>query len=261
MPATKKPKKRPLTDAVQTPVQPSPRVFEADLRRATGRLANSLDDQLAPVWHAWKTANKRSLRSMLAESLKRAETPDVRDVTAINAREVSRAAAQTANAALGQPLYGFGGLPRSTVRNAQARAQGLQPLHKRKVGKIVRQSVSFERELSLAQRLVQREHARADRRSKIMARQLTSEIAAKEVQRRNQELGIDRYMWVSSHDERVRKLHRELNGSVQLWSKPPLANKHPDIHAHPGRVFGCRCTASPLKDDVLDLLNGPGDLG
>lgn len=74
---------------------------------------------------------------------------------------------------------------------------------------------------------------------------------------KHQSLGITRYRWVSSQDQRVRRRHRELNKTIQRWDDPPVSNPETGRRAHPGEDYGCRCTASPILDDIETLLAQP----
>lgn len=53
--------------------------------------------------------------------------------------------------------------------------------------------------------------------------------------------GLSRYRWVTQRDERVRPLHRQLDGTVRTWGDP-----HP-TEGHPGDAWGCRCWADPIR--------------
>jgi SPP1 gp7 family putative phage head morphogenesis protein len=70
-------------------------------------------------------------------------------------------------------------------------------------------------------------------------------------QLRQTNLGVRRYRWSTSLDERVRKDHRELEGSIQEWAKPPVVNRRTGERGHPGQAVRCRCSAIPIIDDVL----------
>lgn len=56
------------------------------------------------------------------------------------------------------------------------------------------------------------------------------------------ELGIKKYRWSTSGDERVRESHRLNDGKIFSWSKPPATG-------HPGFDYNCRCVAIPIFDD------------
>jgi SPP1 gp7 family putative phage head morphogenesis protein len=62
-------------------------------------------------------------------------------------------------------------------------------------------------------------------------------------QHRQESLGVERYEWSSSGDERVRKAHRKLDGQVRRWDDP-----HP-TEGHPGSAIACRCVAIAVFDE------------
>lgn len=71
---------------------------------------------------------------------------------------------------------------------------------------------------------------------------------------RQSKLGIERYRWSSSKDERVRPRHVELDGTVHSWSDPPVVDLRTGRTAHPGGDYRCRCAALPELGDVFALL-------
>lgn len=84
----------------------------------------------------------------------------------------------------------------------------------------------------------------------LLARDQTLKLAGRVNQERQTQAGIMRYRWVSSRDERVRPEHRDLDGSEQSWAVPPVTSKD-GRRNHPGQDYQCRCTATPVLDDVL----------
>ena len=54
-------------------------------------------------------------------------------------------------------------------------------------------------------------------------------------------LQVDRYIWRSNDDSRVRAVHAEYDDHIFLWSAPPEGG-------HPGQDWNCRCTAEPIID-------------
>lgn len=89
------------------------------------------------------------------------------------------------------------------------------------------------------------------RRAALIATDQVGKLNGELNQIRQQRLGIRRYRWSSSQDERVRKRHRKLNGTIQEWSKPPVADERTGERAHPGQPIRCRCQPIPIIDDVL----------
>ena len=60
--------------------------------------------------------------------------------------------------------------------------------------------------------------------------------------------GINSYKWSTSHDERVRELHRELDGQIFTFDNPPIIDKRTQQRGNPGETFNCRCIMIPQID-------------
>ncbi|WP_198666112.1 phage minor head protein [Tropicimonas sp. IMCC34043] len=70
-------------------------------------------------------------------------------------------------------------------------------------------------------------------------------------QLRQRDLGIDRYIWRSQDDAKVRDSHAEYDDQVFRRDEPPAGG-------HPGQAHNCRCYAEPVGpggtlNDRLDL--------
>lgn len=63
---------------------------------------------------------------------------------------------------------------------------------------------------------------------------------------RHQNIGIERFEWYDSADERVRDSHRKLSGETFSYSEPPEVNGRKVL---PGEDYRCRCVAIPVFDD------------
>lgn len=59
------------------------------------------------------------------------------------------------------------------------------------------------------------------------------------VARRHQNMGVKKFEWVTSNDERVRKTHQALGGKYFSYEQPPSEGL-------PGEPYRCRCTAYPI---------------
>lgn len=77
-----------------------------------------------------------------------------------------------------------------------------------------------------------------------LAKQETSLFVSKLREERYKDVGVRRYRWSSSKDERVRDRHKDLDGKVFDWDNPPIVDDK-GRRAHPGEDFGCRCVAIP----------------
>lgn len=96
---------------------------------------------------------------------------------------------------------------------------------------------------------IQRDGEITENRAKLIARDQTSKMNAAFNQERQQQVGIEKFEWSTSEDERVRESHAELDGQVFDWNNPPVVD---DEVATPGTPINCRCVAIPVID--MDLL-------
>lgn len=82
------------------------------------------------------------------------------------------------------------------------------------------------------------------RRADIIARDQTAKMVSDLNRIRQEQAGITTYSWATSQDERVRPLHKTLDGKVYEWGKPTGA----EGGAPPGQPVLCRCTARAIID-------------
>jgi len=83
-------------------------------------------------------------------------------------------------------------------------------------------------------------------RAKLIARDQVSKLNGNLNMLRQENLGIESYIWRTSEDERVRESHRVKNGKQFNWDNPPSDT------GHPGEDFNCRCYAEPNLDEFLE---------
>lgn len=87
----------------------------------------------------------------------------------------------------------------------------------------------------------------ARRRADLIARDQMGKAVSQLNQKRMQSLGVDKYIWRTVGDERVRDEHAARDGETFSWSDPPE-------DGHPGEPINCRCSAEPVLTDILDEL-------
>jgi len=83
------------------------------------------------------------------------------------------------------------------------------------------------------------------RRAELIARDQVNKFNGQLNQLRQQEVGVTRYRWRTSLDERVRSSHQDREGKIFSWDKPPS-------DGNPGEPINCRCYAEPIIEDLLD---------
>lgn len=80
-------------------------------------------------------------------------------------------------------------------------------------------------------------------RIKLIARNETSNVNASINKRRQENLGIKEFKWVTSADERVRDSHARLDGRIFAWDNLPTVD---GVKTSPGIPISCRCVAVPI---------------
>lgn len=78
-------------------------------------------------------------------------------------------------------------------------------------------------------------------RAKLIARDQVSKMNGAFNEARQKSLGLEKYIWQTSGDERVRDEHAQNDGKIFSWDDPPETG-------HPGEDIQCRCVALPYFD-------------
>ena len=102
----------------------------------------------------------------------------------------------------------------------------------------------------------------SESRARLIARDQIAKLNGQLTQTRNEALGIDKYIWSTSEDERVRDSHRVMNGKLCRWDNPGVYSEDGGqtwqsrssiggYVGHPGEDYQCRCISSPYMDDIL----------
>lgn len=94
---------------------------------------------------------------------------------------------------------------------------------------------------------IQKTFGISQRRAKLIARDQTSKLNSSLTRLRQQEVGVEEYIWQTSLDERVRPTHKANEGKKFRWDKPS------PITGHPGHDVNCRCVARPVLQNLLDI--------
>ena len=71
---------------------------------------------------------------------------------------------------------------------------------------------------------------------------------------RAERVGSTGYVWRAVMDADTRKRHRQLNGTFQKWSEPPIASDPGQkiMRYHAGAGPGCRCYCEPVVPDYIE---------
>jgi len=83
-----------------------------------------------------------------------------------------------------------------------------------------------------------------ERRANVIARDQVSKLNGQLTGLRQQSVGIEKYIWQTSEDERVRDSHEDQDGNTYSWNDPPSET------GNPGNDFSCRCVAIPVIPEL-----------
>ena len=104
-------------------------------------------------------------------------------------------------------------------------------------------------------------------RARLLARDQVGKLNGRLTKRRNQELGLDLYRWMTAQDERVRSKHKVLHGKIMRWDDNSVyADSIADARAGnwksrssikgyigiPGQDIQCRCTSQAVFDEIIE---------
>lgn len=107
---------------------------------------------------------------------------------------------------------------------------------------------------------LEEEFGYGERRAKLIARDQIGKLYGQIDASRQKELGVSRFIWRASDDERTREHHAEWEkesdpaqgGTPFSYDDPPIDPDTGDPTL-PGEAILCRCTAEPVLDDLLEV--------
>ena len=89
----------------------------------------------------------------------------------------------------------------------------------------------------------------SDSRAELIARDQVAKLNGELTQSRQKDAGVDKYIWRTVGDERVRDSHMEVDGQTFSWDQPPTETDG----NHPGEDYQCRCWAEPILPDQMEF--------
>jgi SPP1 gp7 family putative phage head morphogenesis protein len=88
-----------------------------------------------------------------------------------------------------------------------------------------------------------------DSRCDLIARDQVAKLNGKLTSERQQDIGVDSYVWRTVGDERVRETHAEVDGQTFQWGNPPGDTDFNE----PGEDYQCRCWAEPVLPEAIGV--------
>lgn len=193
-----------------------------------------------------------SVMSSLEETSKRSFSEDYIDrLSGTTAKRVERHTASEARR-LGIPLADsdpkLGKIISGWRKDTVARFKGTTTEQLAKVDKILREGVTMRPE-TLAKRISEQVEDIPQSRAEFVARDSVLTLNSQITTQRHKDAGIEKFIWTTSNDERVRDSHEEIDGEVFSYDEPPIVDGEPAL---PGEPYLCRCVAMPVLPELED---------
>lgn len=129
-----------------------------------------------------------------------------------------------------------------------ARIKGMQASQLDKVEAILRRGQGMRAE-TLARELERQVEDVTRSRAEFIAVDQVLTLNAQVTRARHAAAGIERFVWTTSNDERVRESHDEIDGETFSYDDPPVVDDEPAL---PGEPPLCRCIPYPLLEELED---------
>ncbi|OCJ05310.1 hypothetical protein A6U87_15010 [Rhizobium sp. AC44/96] len=237
--------------------------YYAALRSMLNEIAKEARDSIIPLYQQEQT-QKRAARAFtgdadrtwfstlqaLANQLQRVASDTVSRILDLEGQRHTEAFMATAKRALGinlssvvrdEDLSDY--LEAAVARNTSLIQSLSDDIVKRIEQTVYTNSIAGNSVATLRKEL-QKQFGITDRRARLIARDQTGKFNSDLNKIRQQQAGVTTYLWMTSHDERVRALHRKLDGNTYKWGEPTGA----EDGLPPGQPINCRCVARGIVE-------------
>ncbi|WP_157930346.1 minor capsid protein [Mycobacteroides abscessus] len=111
-----------------------------------------------------------------------------------------------------------------------------------KIETIVYQGVKNGQSIKEIREQLVKQIGMTEKRAQFIAVDQSGSILGQMTAKRHKSMGVNKFKWSTSGDERVRPSHRALSDNIYSYDDPPS-------EGFPGTPFRCRCVAIPVFDD------------
>ncbi|MDH2092297.1 minor capsid protein [Rhizobium pusense] len=234
------------------------KVYYSALRSVLNQIATETRESIIPLYQA-ERGQKRAQGALLADAdgfwfsrvqmlavaLARNASNTVNRILDLEAQRHTSTFIETARRALGVNLAAVVQQEdldehlRIAVARGASLIQGLSADMAKRIELAVYENSLAGNSVATLRKRLQKEFSIGDSRAKLIARTETSRFNASLNQMRQEQAGVTSYTWTTSHDERVRERHRQLDGKVYKWGQATGA----EGGLPPGQPINCRCIA------------------
>lgn len=209
-----------------------------------GRIAGFYSDDVnTTIERAMEFARLRFLNQYSESDLEQIAKKHANEISKFNASQIDRVFARvlSVNIIRSEPylepaLKGF-------IKNNVSLIKSISDEHFKRIEQTMFRDIQAGKLTRDIQKDIQKTYNVTRSRAALIARDQTAKFNGNLTKLRHQEVGVKKYKWSTSGDERVRESHRAKNGKIFSWDNPPSDT------GHPGEDYQCRCAAIPVFDD------------
>lgn len=223
-------------------IKPSlgPILSEAERSRPTGDSVRRFDDFVDTIERTFKTARILFYRKYTDKEVESIAQRAARNADSFNLSQINKVFGAVLNVQLpgnetwlGQEIKAF------TKTNVEL----IKSIPEQYFQRIERQVTRAAQTGTLGSdltKIIAKEYDVSANRARLIARDQVSKFNSDLTKTRQLSVGVKKYEWSTSNDERVRPSHEEKEGKKFFWDDPPSDT------GNPGEDINCRCVALPI---------------
>lgn len=112
--------------------------------------------------------------------------------------------------------------------------------------KIIKDKIEQGKTLKVLSEAIQKATGIEKNRANLIAADQVGNVFAETSKAQFKGIGLKKFIWETSRDNRVRPTHVNREGKIYEWDNPPDGEI-------PGRPIRCRCSAGIVKEEILSL--------
>lgn len=219
--------------------------FEADLfRPKSDSLNEKQDDFIDTIQRAIGVGRLKFLQQFSEAEIQNIVKNNAQKISSFNAKDFDRIFGKVLNVPLIRSEPYLQTATKAFVTNNVSLITSISEDHFKRVEQTVLRGVQSGTMTKDIKEQIQKNYGVSESRAALIARDQTAKFNGNLTMLRQTEVGVTKYQWSTSGDERVRPSHAEKEGNIYSWDSPPSDT------GHPGEDYQCRCTAIPVFEGL-----------
>lgn len=216
-------------------------VYEGNLFRPKSDSVNEKqDDVVDSIRRAMSTGRLKFLQQFSEKEIENIVKKNADAINSFNAKDFDRIFGKVLNIPLIRSEAYLQTVTKGFITNNVSLITTIAEEHFNRVEQTVMAAVQKGTLTRDLKEQIQTKYGVTESRAALIARDQTAKFNGNLTQLRQTEVGVTKYEWSTSGDERVRPTHAANEGKIFSWDDPPAET------GHPGEDYQCRCVAIPV---------------